>query len=83
MFYFFFNIFNIIHLSHLKQIELNTSKVKQGEETEVKLSRKNNNISINRAIYSFREKIKHKIETIKLFESKIESLNKIILRSEK
>ena len=40
MFYFFFNIFNIIHLSHLKQIELNTSKVKQGEETEVKLSRK-------------------------------------------
>ena len=83
MFYFFFNIFNIIHLSHLKQIELNTSKVKQGEETEVKLSRKNNNISINRAINSFREKIKHKIETIKLFESKIESINKIILRSEK
>ena len=32
MFYFFFNIFNIIHLSHLKQIELDTSKVKQGEE---------------------------------------------------
>ena len=80
MFYFFFNI---IHLSHLKQIELNTSKVKQGEETEVKLSIKNHNISINRAIYSFREKIKHKIETIKLFESKIESINKIILSSEK
>ena len=72
MFYFFFNI---IHLSHLKQIELNTSKVKQGEETEVKLSRKNNNISINRAIYSFREKIKHKIETIKLFQSQTNRTN--------
>ena len=64
MFYFFFNIFNIIHLSHLKQIELNTSKVKQGEETEVKLSRKNNNISVKRAIYSFREKLNIKLKQL-------------------
>ena len=73
----------------LKQIEFNKRKVKPGEETEVKLSRRNDDSSIERKVHTLRgkikvskSKIKKKIEKIKLLESKIESMNKRLLSSE-
>lgn len=78
----FSEISNKIPKIDLKQIEFNKIKVKPGELTEIKLSRRNNDSSLERCVKTFRDKIKaskmkikKKIEKIKLLEIKIEKMN--------
>lgn len=73
----------------LKQIEFNKRKVKPGELTEIKLSRRNNDSSLERCIKTFRYKIKaskmkvkKKMEKIKLFELKIEKMSQKLQEGE-
>lgn len=67
---------------NLKQIEFNKRKVKPGEETEVQLSRRNDDSSVERRVITLRDKIKasklkikKKMQKIHIIEQKLLRLN--------